>query len=119
MQMKSNSTFNSYLSSSDLINKYTLKTTKKSPKLDKLIIEFSLTDNLKFVADNTEITNSFKIKTFFLLYSFFSFLPFIKIIKTKNLRKKKTSVKINTSLKIILKQENRMNAFLFLLFYNV
>jgi hypothetical protein len=119
MQTKSNSTFNTYLSTCDLINKYLLKNVKKVPNLDKVVIEFSLNDNLKFINNTNEINTSIKLKTFFLLYSFFSFLPYIKIIKKKNLKKKKNSVKINISLKIVLNQKYKINTFLFLLFYDI
>lgn len=119
MQTKSNSTFNTYLSTCDLINKYFLKNIKKTPNLNKVVIEFSLNDNLKFFNSTNTIDNSIKIKSFFLLYSFFSFLPYIRVIKKKNFKKKKNSVKINISLKIVLLQRYRINTFLFLLFYDI
>jgi len=62
MQTKSNSTFNTYLSTCDLINKYFLKNIKKTPNLNKVVIEFSLNDNLKFFNSTNTIDNSIKIK---------------------------------------------------------
>lgn len=111
-----NKKYNNYLNTYDILCKYKLVSIKNQPKLNKIVIEFPLTQNFKRILKSDEITNNLKIKSVFLLYNLFGLFPFIAITKTKTLQKSKKIIKTNITLKYILTQQNLINNFLISIF---
>jgi hypothetical protein len=103
-----------YITTLDLINKYNLKTKNKCPRIEKLVITFSLTNFLNIFFDKTlnELDSDTQVKTFFLIYLLFSLTPFIKGKFIKNVKSSQT----NFLLEIILSNNFSINEFLLRIF---
>ena len=73
----------SYLSNCDLINKYSLNSLKKKPKLKKITLELSSHDILNSFESlrKNEADFDVRVNSFVVLYVFYSFLPYIKFVK--------------------------------------
>lgn len=109
-----NSKFNSYLSVCDLTSKYNLKNTGETPKLSKIILEFSSADIL-FACENAnrkELDSELQLKAFFLLYVLECRKPFVNLNKIKIAK----DSGMNYSVKVILSSQEEFDSFLTTLF---
>jgi len=72
-----------YLSCCDLINKYSLNSLKKAPKLKKITLELSSYDILNSFesSQKNEADMDVRVNSFVIFYLFHSFLPYIAFIK--------------------------------------
>ena len=109
---------NQYLSNCDLINKYNLKNIYQKPKLNKIILDFSLknfVDSLN-IKENQERFNEIQIKSFLFLYLLTGAIPLInnKLIVLKN---KEVKENVNYSLKFSYGNDSSIYNFLFFFFY--
>ena len=105
---------NQYLSNCDLINKYNLKNIYQKPKLNKIILDFSLknfVDSLN-IKENQERFNEIQIKSFLFLYLLTGAIPLInnKLIVLKN---KEVKENVNYSLKFSYGNDSSIYNFLF------
>jgi hypothetical protein len=109
-----NSKFNNYLSVCDLTNKYNLKNTNESPKLFKIILEFSSLDILSACenVNRKEFDSELQLKSFFLLYILECQRPFVNLNKI-NITKDSG---MNYSVKVILSSKEELNSFLTTMF---
>jgi hypothetical protein len=108
---------NQYLSNCDLINKYNLKNIYQKPKLNKIILDFSLknfVDSLN-IKENQERFNEIQIKSFLFLYLLTGAIPLInnKLIVLKN---KEVKENVNYSLKFRLRNLFNFNSVFFIIF---
>jgi len=108
---------NQYLSNCDLINKYNLKNIYQKPKLNKIILDFSLknfVDSLN-IKENQERFNEIQIKSFLFLYLLTGAIPLInnKLIVLKN---KEVKENVNYSLKFSYGNDSSIYNFLFFFF---
>ena len=109
---------NQYLSNCDLINKYNLKNIYQKPKLNKIILDFSLknfVDSLN-IKENQERFNEIQIKSFLFLYLLTGAIPLInnKLIVLKN---KEVKENVNYSLKFSYGNDSSIYNFLFFFFF--
>jgi hypothetical protein len=105
-----NSKFNNYLSVCDLVNKYNLKNVNESPKLSKIILEFSSSNILSACESKNirELDLELQIKAFFLLYILESQRPFVNLNKIKITKENGG----NFSVKFILSSKDELNSVL-------
>jgi hypothetical protein len=108
---------NQYLSNCDLINKYNLRNIYQKPKLNKIILDFSLKnfiDSLN-IKENQERFNEIQIKSFLFLYLLTGAIPLInnKLIVLKN---KEAKENVNYSLKFSYGNDSFIYNFLFFFF---
>lgn len=108
---------NQYLSNCDLINKYNLKNIYQKPKLNKIILDFSLknfVDSLN-IKENQERFNEIQIKSFLFLYLLTGAIPLInnKLMVLKN---KEVKENVNYSLKFSYGNDSSIYNFLFFFF---
>ena len=107
-----------YLSKYDLINKYSLTTIYNSPKVDSIILEFSLTNLLNAYDFNKLSVNDkeIQIKAFLFFYLFNGSFPFLNSKKASTIKTSEKSQELNLALKIKISNQNLINQFLFLFF---
>lgn len=80
-------TSTSFLSNCDLINKYNIKSVYSIPKIDKVVINFSLSESLSVFSKKGSAVSKedVQMQSFILLYFLSNFLPYINITKIKNI----------------------------------
>lgn len=108
---------NQYLSNCDLINKYNLKNIYQKPKLNKIILEFSLKNFIEALnsKENQEKLNETQIKAFLFIYLLIASVPFINN-KVKMIKNKEIKETTNYSLKFIYSKDIYIYNFLFYFF---
>lgn len=97
-----------YLLSCDIINKYSLQNIHKKPKLNKIIVHFSLKD---FSYTNATSNSNIQIRAILIFKIIFFLFPFISLNSIK-LDKNSIQKKSEFSLKIILSNSEQINSFL-------
>lgn len=106
-----NPSFGKYLESCDLIYKYNLKNIYKKPKLNKIVVHFSLDQLLNF-----ELLSDKFFLTYLLLYLASSYKPYIKYKSSKINKKKYMSNSKDSdsgySVKFIVSGETELTTFL-------
>jgi len=105
-KINTNMDYNSYLSDCDLINKYNLINIYQKPKLENIVLEFSIENE-----NNSSAGNS--IKAALVLYFISMLYPFVNIKNTKTNdtnKLKNTTIKYN--FKIIFSNKKEINLFL-------
>jgi len=110
--------YSNYLSRCDLLNKYNSKSIYSIPSLDKVSVEFRLSDLPGLFgpgASDSEKTSS-QTKLFCLFYLFFGVLPFISAQKVNRSSKKQRISEVEYSLKMRFSGTSPVNSFLFFLF---
>jgi hypothetical protein len=100
---------NEYLLDCDLINKYSLKSLYKKPKIKKINIHFPLDS---FSNANT-VDSNVQVKSMLLFYTFFSLISYINFKKIKVKKVSKNITDVNFSLKIVLSDIESIYFFLF------
>lgn len=105
---------NNYIYNCDFINKYAIKSIYKKPKIQKIVIRFSI-DQLKKseIFENDRIVS---LKSFFILYVLFFFKPFCSFTVLENKRIKIENVNDKVDLKITLSNKEEIDSFLRTLF---
>jgi hypothetical protein len=105
---------NNYIYNCDFVNKYAIKSIYKNPKIQKIVISFSI-DQLKKseISENDRIVS---LKSFFILYTLFFFKPFCSYTVLENKRIKVENVNEKIDLKITLSNKEEIACFLRTLF---
>lgn len=105
---------NNYMCNCDFVNKYAVKSIYKKPKIQKIVIKFSI-DQLKKseIFENDRIIS---LKSFFILYILFFFKPFCSYTVLENKKIKIESVNEKIDLKITLSNKEEIYSFLRTLF---
>ncbi len=106
-----NDNFTNTLITADFINKYNLKTVQKKPKLNKIIVYFSMS-KIEFFSKAQFKNNdvNIQIKTFLFFFFFFAKVPKL------NFKKAYSSLKNNYAFKIIFSSQSDLNSYLTYLF---
>jgi hypothetical protein len=99
----------SYFSDCDLIYKYRLKSVYDKPKIDKIFLDFPIS-NISNQLETINLVNS-QLLHYVLIYSLFSILPFINCQKLKNSIRGEKTIDI-FSLKLIFKDNTSKYNFL-------
>lgn len=103
---KSDYTYNSYLSDCDLINKYNLLNIYQKPKIENIVLGFSIENDTNSSTENS-IKAALALYFISMLYSYVN----IKKIKTNDANKtKNTNIKYN--FKIIFSNKEEISSFL-------
>jgi hypothetical protein len=105
---------NQYLSNCDLINKYNLLNIYQKPKLNKIILEFSIKNFIEALnsKENQEKFNETQIKAFLFIYLLIAAVPFINN-KVKMVKNKEIKETTNYSLKFTYSNDMYIYNFLF------
>ena len=108
---------NQYLSNCDLINKYNLLNIYQKPKLNKIILEFSIKNFIEalYSKENQEKFNETQIKAFLFIYLLIASVPFINN-KVKMVKNKEIKETTNYSLKFTYSNDMYIYNFLFYFF---
>ena len=102
--------YNSYLSDCDLINKYNLKNIYQKPKLETIVMDFSIENDTNSLSGNS-------IKAALVLYFISMLYPFVNIKKAKTNDMNKTkNTNIKYKFKIIFSNKNEINSILSTIF---
>lgn len=104
-----------YLSTCDLINKYRLKTVYKKPKLEKIVLSFSLKSFTNRLETTGAVNNSnlSEIKSFLIFYLYFSNPPFLSFILSTTNRSFEKLDSGDFVFKIVISNEKDLSKFLF------
>lgn len=108
----------SYLSTCDLINKYSFKNVHEIPELKKIVLELNLEDFLISCdfSQKEQTDSNTQIRAYIIIYILMGLMPFINFNKSGGSSLKAKSVENNYSLKIILSNKKEINSFLTSLF---
>jgi len=108
----------SYLSTCDLINKYSFKNVHEIPELKKIVLELNLEDFLISCdfSQKEQTDSNTQIRAYIIIYILMGLMPFINFNKSAGSSLKAKSVENNYSLKIILSNKKEINSFLTSLF---
>ena len=102
--------YNSYLSDCDLINKYNLKNIYQKPKLETIVVDFSIENDTNSLSGNS-------IKAALVLYFISMLYPFVNIKKAKNNDMNKTkNPNIKYKFKITFSNKKEINSILSTIF---
>ena len=117
MFSKNNFITNGYYSRYDILNKFNLDSLYKLPKIDCIVLEFSLN---KFISASentgTEKDVEMQTKSFLLFYNYALCFPFVKSCKLKIQKSKSKEVEFNYILKVKFSKEVDFQNFLVSLF---
>ena len=111
---KTNFKQNDYLYNCDFVNKYALKTIYQKPAIQKISIDFSITQLKK--TGVIENDRTILLKSFFILYILFFFKPYCNYSVAENKKLKIEEVNEKIELTITLSNQEEINFFLRTLF---